>query len=200
MKSLALLGRGIEHVAPHRAVERHAEHVVAALDDDRVVVVLDLLFPLRRHRALHCGEDIVGRALEHGHVSGGLGQFGHHLHRSRARADHADALARIIEPFRPARGVEQRPLEAIEPRDRRDLGLRNHAHTADEVFAGKRFSGSGRDLPPALVRQIACLGDLGVELDVWHHVALVDDVAHVGLRFGAARIALGPLPFLQDLL
>ena len=198
--ALPFLGRRVDHVAPDGAVERHAEHMIATLGDNRRVIVLDLLFPLGGHLFLHGRQDIIGGALKHRHAARGFRHDRKHLNRGRARADDADLLARIIQPFvRPARGMKDRPFEAVHAGDFRDHRFRNHPHPADKIFAAINVAVAGCDLPAPTRFQIRRLDNFGVELDVRPHVAFVGDEPHVILRLLAARIALRPRPFLQQL-
>ena len=139
--------------------------------------------------------------MEHGDAGRSLGHHRQHLHRGGTRTDDANPLAGIVNAFlRPARGVEQRALETVHALDLRDHGLGNHAHAADEVLGSEDFAGGRFHFPDAAVLNIAGLGDLGVELDMRPHVAAVSDETHVAVGFLPARIALGPLPFLQQFL
>ncbi len=100
--TLDLFRRCVHGVAPRRLLEGHAEHVVAGLGDNFVVVVFDFFFPLRRHVFLHGGQDKIGGALEYRDLCGGFRDLRQHLYRCGACANDADTLARHVEPFRPS--------------------------------------------------------------------------------------------------
>ncbi len=106
----------VDRIASRRLLKGHAEHMIARFGDDFVVVVLDLLFPLRGHVFLHCREYEVGRALEHCNLRRGFGHLGQHLYGGGASANNSNTLACHVEAFRPARGMEDRAFKAILPR------------------------------------------------------------------------------------
>ena len=191
----------IGEIASHRTVERHAERVVAALFDDRVVVGLDLLFPFRSHRLLYGRHDEIRGALEHRDVRGSLRHDWQHLHGRCATADDADALTRIVQAFgRPAGRVEARTLELAHAFELRDHRLGDHAHRADEVLAGVGLAIGRLDQPePRRLLEIRSL-DLGVQLDVRPHVAAIGDEVHVLQVLFPPGVAHRPLPLLQQLL
>ena len=81
-------------------------------------VLLDVAFELRRQRRIARRHAVVGGALEHGKVRGGLGDHRRGLDAGRAGADQADALAGEIDALvRPLAGVVPAPLEAFEARE-----------------------------------------------------------------------------------
>ena len=96
--------------------------------------------------------------------------------------------------------MEKRTFKLAHPLDVRDHGFRNHPHAAHEILAGKAVARACGHPPNSVINLIFGVDNFRVQLDVRPHIALVGNEAHVILRFLAAGIALGPGPFLQQLL
>ena len=144
----------------------------------------------------HCG--VRWKTVSAAHL---VAELGDHLNAGRAGADHADALAAEVDVLLgPARGVVDVALETVHAGEVRDLGRGEQAHGLDEELRAPGLAVVGRDRPPAGLVVPGGGLDLGVELDAATQVVAVGDVLEVGPDLLLARVALGPLPLVEELL
>ena len=130
-----------------------------------------------------------------------LGDGGGRLYACRARADLADALAREIDPFgRPGAGVIPLAFKTLQPLKFRHICGRKTADGGDQERRDERLAVLGCHRPR--VRAVIERGGrhFGVELDVALQVELVGHEVQVLPDLRMLGIALGPFPFLLDLL
>ena len=99
-----------QHVLPaHHRVDRARRQHLAERLGDRIFA---------RHR-----EDVGGRALQHRHVGGVLGHRRDQRHRGGAAADHHHPLALVLGLLGPVLGMDDLPLEGLDPGELRRVAL-----------------------------------------------------------------------------
>ena len=99
---LHLLGRALCYGAARRGVKCHAEHMVAALIDNLLVILFDFLFPLGRHGLLHGRHNKIGCALENSDAGGVFCHLGQHLYGGGACANNADSFPCVFQALWPS--------------------------------------------------------------------------------------------------
>src|SRR5207248_2088621 len=199
-ESFAFLGADLVSGSPVGFVNKAAGALVAAREDlgiadaDPAHLVLADLGVVQRRAP-------VWRALKHGQVTDGLGDFGDRLHRGGARADHRDALAleadRLLRPVMRMKGLA---AEALDPGDARHRRRRQDADRGDQEARAVAAAVLQHDVPAARLLAVTHRGDAAVELDVAAQVELVGDMVEIALGFGLARETLGPVPLVQQFL
>ena len=95
--------------------ERLQRRVLAARDRVRDTLGQHLAERVRDRVAVRPGDDVGGRALQHGDVGGVVGHRRHEGHRGRTRSDHHHSPARVVEVVGPVLGVDDRAAEALAP-------------------------------------------------------------------------------------
>ena len=169
------------HEAEHRGPVEPLKQRVALEQALRSLGVLEV----------HLREGPAGRALVHVHLLDDRLDAGHDLDRATARAQHGHALAGELHVVAPLGGVEGRPLEAVEPRQRRDLGHGQLAAGGEEhvglVAAGARLE---QPAIPLLV-PVRPL-HLRAGAHALQHPVTLRDLLEVGLDLRPRRIAARP--------
>jgi hypothetical protein len=168
---------------------------------ERCIVALDLAVLLVGDRRIMRGHAEVGRALEHDELARLLGHDRDDLRAGRSGADDADPLAGEVDRLvGPARGHIELALETLQPFDVRILGLGQTADGAYEI-AGRDFVAAIGFHRPALAVVIEPRGDHArLETNVLLQVEAIGDVLGVSEDFRLGREALGPAPFLLQIM
>ena len=147
------------------------------------------------------GKDVVGRPLEDGELGGVLSDDRDCLHRAGAGADDADPLPGEVDGVMgPQAGVVALAAERVRAGERRGVGHRQCPDGGDEVVGLDALARVGRDRPQACVFVEGRGLHSRVEGDVAEQVVPLGDVLEVGAHFMLLGIALGPPPFLPQLL
>ncbi|MCR6671350.1 MAG: hypothetical protein NVV79_08370 [Devosia ginsengisoli] len=139
------------------------------------------------------GHDPVGLALEYGQRRGHLGAFVDHLHSGGAGADHANTLARQVQPFRPAGGMHHRQVAHGALRPLRHEGTIEKTQSADddvEALFGTIFEAKGVDLFGIAPRHRP---DRGAEAEMPAHVERIGDVVEIAQQLALQGMAARPV-------
>jgi hypothetical protein len=123
------------------------------------------------------------------------------LHRGGAGADDADTFRSEVDTvMRPLAGVIALALERAKSLERRQVGGRERADGGDHVarFGGVALVGINRPKLRGLVEDD--LDDALAELDVGLEIEAFGAMFEIAQNLVLLRIALGPVPFLQQVL
>jgi hypothetical protein len=164
------------------------------------VVRFHLLLVTRVERPVVGGDAEIRRALEDEEMSSLLRDQRDRLDRGGAGADDGDPLAAEVDALMwPVAGLVPFALEPIEPREGRRLRCREAARRHDRE-PRRDFVAAVRPNSPAGRRFVECgFGHAGRELDVAPQVEPVGDMVDVFQDFRLRRVALGPAPFLLEI-
>jgi hypothetical protein len=133
-------------------------------------------------------------------VRGLLGDDRDGLDAGRAGADHGDPLSGEVDLFvRPAGGEIGLAGEVVDPGDGQLLRLGQAAERGDDIFGRDLVALVGGRGPQIRRLVIGERGDLGVEVDVAAQVEPVGDPVEIAEDLLRRGIALGPGPFLGQL-
>ena len=177
-----------------------SEGVRQALGQPLELRLVGVLILRREFRVLH-RNDVLRGADEHRQVTDLVGDCLNHLDSGRTDTDDTDALAGEIDRFiRPARGVEQSPLERLLSGEQRRHRGGQHSAAGDQILRVDYLALVSGDRPTSgrLVEMRAL--DRRVELDVTAQVELVSDVVHPALNLRLRRELLAPAPSLVEIL
>ena len=195
----ALLGGDLGGLDALAVVEEPAVGLVAAAEQLQLGR-LDLGLRVGVDRGVVQRRAPVGRALEHGEVTGGLRDLLDHLHAGGARADDAHPQPRHVEPLgRPPCRVERRTREVVHPLEAGEHGDGQHADGGEEPARRGDEAVVAGDLPRARVVVPPGGHHAGVEPDVAPQVEAVGHVLEVPERLGLRAEVLGPRPLVEQL-
>src|SRR5205085_3453804 len=174
-EGLALLGAHLEGLARIGVVDEAAERLAAARKN-LWIRGLDASLGGRVDRAVVKRRAPVRGALEHREVADRLGDLVDRLHRSRAGADHRDALALEADGLvRPPARVVRLSAEALDARDRGHGGRREGPDGGDQEPGSRSPTVLALDLPLAGGLVVDRGPDAAAELDVAAQIELVGD-------------------------
>ncbi|GIW17245.1 MAG: hypothetical protein KatS3mg064_0402 [Tepidiforma sp.] len=144
----------------------------------------------------------VRGSLEDDDLAGNLRHLGDELRRARAGADDRDALASEVDRMVPARGVELRTAEPLEPADIGNLGPVQLADGADDGVRPQHLlaavSPPHVDVPLGPVVVPFEERDFRVELDVLPHAELPRALAEVVQQDRLGRVVRRPVDLLGE--
>ncbi len=195
------LGREIDGVGrrPLVPVAECSGHPAVSLPE-RGVLGLDGRLLGRIEGTVLRGDGELRRSLEDRQVRGGLSDHRDGLDSRGSGPDDADALAREVDAIvGPATGVDQLAGEGVPPFDVGKVGGREATGGHDDEPGGDRLAGVGGDPPPQPVLVEDRRFDPRLEGDVAAKIEPVGDVLGVPKDLGLGGVALGPLPFLLQL-